>query len=148
VDDRTLQAAEQTGRLLAERGVVVVSGGRSGVSAAVSRGAFEAGGTTIGILPGTDRAEANEWLTVAVATGLGDTRNALVALNGDVVIAFDGAYGTLSELAFALLHHKPVIAVGGWELRRKGVDDTTITRAANADEAVAAALSMLRVPQR
>jgi uncharacterized protein (TIGR00725 family) len=135
-DEATLRAAEHTGRLLAERGIVVVTGGRSGVSAAASKGAFDAGGTTIGILPGDDRSEGNPWLTFSVVTGLGDTRNALVAVNGDAVIAFDGAYGTLSEVAFALLHDKPVIGIGTWELQRAGVNDAAITRVTTPDDAV------------
>jgi uncharacterized protein (TIGR00725 family) len=145
-DGVTLRAAEETGRLLAESGFVVVTGGRSGVSAAASKGAFRAGGTTIGILPGIDRSEGNEWLSLAVVTGLGDTRNALVAMNGDVVVAFDGAYGTLSEIAFALLHHRPVIGVGAWELRRGGVDDSSVTRVATAAEAVAEVVARTTAP--
>jgi uncharacterized protein (TIGR00725 family) len=145
-DDTTLRAAEETGRLLAVAGVVVVTGGRSGVSAAASKGAFEAGGMTVGILPGDDRSEGNEWLSLGVVTGVGDTRNALVALNGDVVIAFDGAYGTLSEIAFALLHRKPVIGLGTWELHRAGIVDAAITRVATPAEAVDRAMSHLRPP--
>jgi uncharacterized protein (TIGR00725 family) len=135
-DDATLRLAEETGRLLGQRGAVIVTGGRSGVSAAASKGAYEAGGTTIGILPSTDRSEGNPWLSLTVVTGMGDTRNALVAMNGDVVIAFDGAYGTLSEIAFALLHDRPVIGVGAWELRRAGLDDAAITRVTTAAQAV------------
>jgi uncharacterized protein (TIGR00725 family) len=142
-DEATLHLAEAVGRLLAQQGVVVVTGGRSGVSAAASKGAFEAGGTTLGILPGSDRSEGNRWLSFAVLTGLGDTRNALVAMNGDVVVAFDGAYGTLSEIAFALLNGTPVIGVGTWALHRGGVDDSSITRVATPEEAVTKAMEQL-----
>ena len=95
---------------------MVVTGGRQGVAAAVCRGAVEAGGLTVGILPGRDRAEANPWVTVAVPTGLGETRNALVVMGADAVIAFPGVYGTLSEVAFALLAGTPVVGLGTWTL--------------------------------
>ena len=94
--------AEEVGRLLAEAGVIVVTGGREGVATAASRGAMEAGGLTVGILPGRDRDEANPWVRVAVPTGLGEMRNALVVMDADAVIAFPGAYGTLTEIAFNL----------------------------------------------
>ncbi len=140
-----LAAAEEVGRGLAAAGAVVVTGGRGGVSEAASKGAVEAGGTTVGILPGTDRSEANPYLTVAVCTGIGLTRNALVAMNGDVVIALDGSFGTLSELAHALLAGTPVVGLGAWHLERESgserddVDDP-ILRVASPAAAVAAAL--------
>jgi uncharacterized protein (TIGR00725 family) len=108
--------AEAVGRLLAEAGVTVVTGGREGVAAAACRGALEAGGMTVGILPGRDRDEANPWVRVAVPTGLGEMRNALVVMDADAVIAFPGAYGTLIELAFALLSNTKVVGLGTWAL--------------------------------
>jgi uncharacterized protein (TIGR00725 family) len=90
------------GRLLGERGHEVVCGGLTGVMEAVCRGASEAGGRTIGILPGEDRSAANEYVDVAVTTGMGNARNALVVLNGDAAIAIDGSTGTLSEIGLAL----------------------------------------------
>jgi uncharacterized protein (TIGR00725 family) len=143
VDGDVAAAAEEVGRRLAEAGVVVVTGGRSGVSEAVSKGATEAGGITIGLLPGTDRSEANPYLTFALSTGMGDIRNALVAMNGDVVIALDGAYGTLSEIAHALLDGKTVVGLGAWELRRDGVEDTAVIRVDSPEAAVQAALEAL-----
>ena len=104
--------AEEVGRLLAEAGVIVVTGGREGVATAASRGAMEAGGMTVGILPGRDRDEANPWVRVAVPTGLGEMRNALVVMDADAVIAFPGAYGTLTEIAFALLANTRVVGLG------------------------------------
>jgi uncharacterized protein (TIGR00725 family) len=101
--------AEEVGRLLAERGCTVVCGGRGEVMAAASRGAKSAGGTTIGILPGTSRAEANEWIDHVVVTGLGHARNAVVAASGDAVIAVGGSYGTLTEIAFARIFGRPVV---------------------------------------
>jgi hypothetical protein len=115
--DDVLVLAEEVGRLLAQRGCVVVTGGRTGVAEAACRGAVLAGGTTVGILPGAARAESNPYVTVAVPTGLGDTRNALVVMDAAAVIALPGAYGTLSELAFALLAGTRVVALsGGWDI--------------------------------
>jgi uncharacterized protein (TIGR00725 family) len=108
--------AEAVGRLLAEAGAIVVTGGREGVAAAASRGAMDAGGLTVGILPGRSRDEANPWVRVAVPTGLGEMRNALVVMDADAVIAFPGAYGTLTEIAFALLANTKVIGLGTWAL--------------------------------
>ncbi|HZP30513.1 MAG TPA: TIGR00725 family protein [Acidimicrobiia bacterium] len=109
-------AAESVGRLLAGRGCVVVCGGLGGVMEAVARGARSAGGTVVGLLPGTDRAEGNEHLTVALGTGMGEMRNALVVRAADVVVAVGGGYGTLSEIAFALRAGVPVVGIGTWEL--------------------------------
>jgi uncharacterized protein (TIGR00725 family) len=136
----TLAAAEDVGRLLAINGAVLVTGGRRGVAEAASRGASEAGGLTVGILPGRDRAEANPWVQVAVPTGLGDTRNALVVMGADAVIALAGQYGTLSEMAFALVAGTPVIALGSWEVALDGRFDESIERAADPADAVARAL--------
>jgi uncharacterized protein (TIGR00725 family) len=108
--------AEEVGRLLATRRAVLVCGGLGGVMEAVSRGAASAGGTVLGILPGSDRGEANEHVTVALATGLGEMRNALVVRAADALIAVGGAYGTLSEISLALRTGVPVVGVGTWEL--------------------------------
>ena len=108
--------AEEVGRLLAQRGAVVVCGGLGGVMEAACRGARDAGGTTVGILPGLDRGAANPHVSVAVPTGLGEARNALVVRAADALIAVGGAYGTLSEIALALKAGKPVIGLGTWEI--------------------------------
>ncbi len=112
--------AEEVGRLLAEAGAVVVTGGLGGVMEAASKGAREAGGTTLGLLPGADRSGANPWLTVAVPTGMGEARNALVARAADGLVAVGGEWGTLSEIALALKAGKPVAGLDSWEL--EGVD--------------------------
>jgi uncharacterized protein (TIGR00725 family) len=104
------------GRALAEAGAVVVCGGLGGVMEAACRGAKEAGGTTVGILPGHDRAEANPYVDVAIATGFGEARNALVVRAADALIAVGGEYGTLSEIALALKARKPVVGLGSWDL--------------------------------
>ncbi len=100
--------------MLAEKGFTVVCGGLGGVMEAVCRGAFLAGGFTVGILPGSDPGEANRWVSLAVPTGMGASRNRIVALAGKVVVAVGGRYGTLSEIAFALDAGKPVCCIGGW----------------------------------
>jgi len=111
-----VEAAELIGRGIAERGDVLVCGGRGGVMAAACRGATANGGITIGILPGTDRSASNEWLTVAIPTGLGELRNGLVVRAADVVVAVGGAYGTLSEVALALKTGVPVIGLRTWDI--------------------------------
>jgi uncharacterized protein (TIGR00725 family) len=130
--------AEEVGRLLADRGCTVVTGGRGEVMAAASRGAKAAGGTTIGILPGEDPAEANQWVDHVVVTGLGHMRNFAVVASGNAVIAVGGRWGTLAEIAFAKLLGRPVVILDpGWEL--EGVD-----RVATPEEAVDFVLSRVR----
>ena len=112
-----LHLAEQLGACLARLGFTVITGGRGGVMAAASRGAAQAGGLTVGIVPSTAHSEGNRWCRVVLPSGLGHARNALTALAGDVVIAVGGAAGTLSELAFASIHGRPIFVLaggGGW----------------------------------
>lgn len=109
-------AAEVVGEELARLGVVVVGGGLGGVMAAACRGAKAGGGTTVGLLPGLDRATANEWVDVAIPTGLGEGRNVLVVRSADAVVALGGAYGTLSEVALALRAGVPVVGWRTWTL--------------------------------
>lgn len=111
VDDQLYDRAREVGRLLGERGHGVVCGGLGGVMEAVCRGAGEGGGDTVGILPGENRRRANEYVDTAVATGMGNARNALVVLNGDAAIAVDGSTGTLSEIALALDYGRPVAGI-------------------------------------
>jgi uncharacterized protein (TIGR00725 family) len=110
--------AEAVGRLLAQRGAVVICGGLGGVMAAVARGAGEAGGVSIGLLPGSDRGDAAPDLTFALPTGLGEVRNALIARCSEAMIAIGGGYGTLSEVGLALRLGRRVAALRSWELRR------------------------------
>jgi hypothetical protein len=122
--------AEEVGRLLAERGCTVVCGGRGEVMAAAARGAKSAGGTTIGILPGDSRTDANEWIDHVVVTGLGPVRNAVVAASGDAVIAVGGSYGTLTEIGFAKILGRPVVIL------EPGLAVEGVQRAATPAEAV------------
>ena len=133
--------AEEVGAALAERGVVVVCGGRGGVMEGACRGAKRGGGTTVGILPGEDRAAANEFVDVAIATGLGEARNALVVRAADALIAIGGSWGTLSEIALAQRAGKRVVGIGTWELASAGGEPVEgIERAGGAAEAVELAL--------
>ncbi|WP_338738536.1 TIGR00725 family protein [Haloplanus salilacus] len=106
------ERAGTVGRLLARRGHVVVCGGLGGVMEAACRGANEAGGETVGILPTADPSDANDYVDTAVATGMGHARNAMVVMNGDAVVAVDGGAGTLSELGFAGVFDRPVAGLG------------------------------------
>jgi uncharacterized protein (TIGR00725 family) len=131
------ERAREIGRLVAERGATIVCGGRSGVMEAAARGATEAGGTAIGILPDEDRNSANEYLTHSVATGTGHARNLAVVCSGDVVIAVGGEYGTLSEIGLALKVGRPVVALESWDLGEH------VSVASSPEEAVAAAFGLL-----
>jgi uncharacterized protein (TIGR00725 family) len=135
--------AEEVGAALAQRGAVLVCGGLMGVMGAACRGAKLAGGTTVGILPGADPAAANPWVDVVIPTGLGEARNTLVVRSAAVVIAVDGEYGTLSEVAFALRLGTPVIGIGTWTLvRPDGKVDTGIVVMENPLEAAEAAVAL------
>jgi uncharacterized protein (TIGR00725 family) len=135
------RAAETVGRGLAEAGAVLVCGGLGGVMEAACRGAKSAGGTTIGILPGTRRDEANPYVDIAIATGLGELRNGLVVRAADALVAVGGEFGTLSEIALALKAGKPVVGLGGWELARAGEPVDAIDRAESPEDAVARVLA-------
>ena len=129
--------AEEVGRLLAERGCTIVTGGLGEVMAAAARGAKSADGTTIGILPGESRGDANEWIDHAVVTGIGHARNLAVAASGDAVIAIGGSWGTLAEIGFAMrLGRRVVVLEPGWDV--EGLE-----RAATPAQAVDAALADL-----
>ncbi len=138
--ESALNAAEEVGRLLAERGATVVCGGLNGVMEAVSRGARQAGGRTIGVLPGDDHEAANEWIDIPIPTGLGYARNAVVVKTGDAVIAIAGAFGTLSEIGHALGDGIPVVGLDTWSLARNGQADESMLQASTPLEAVESAL--------
>ena len=142
-DEELLAAAEEVGRRIAEAGAVVVTGGLSGVMEAASKGASEAGGTAIGVIPTSDPADANEHVTHAVATGVGQARNLAVVGSGDAVIAVGGEWGTLSEIALARKLGKPVVSLQSWPLKNRAGTDLGIDEAESPEEAVDAALSSL-----
>ena len=144
VDEETAGVATELGRQLARRGAVVVCGGLGGVMEAACRGAGAEGGTTVGILPGDDRRQANPWVEVAVPTGMGEARNALVVRTADVVVAVAGEFGTLSEIALALRTGKAVVGLSTWELARGGSPVEAIERAAGPEEAAERAVELAR----
>jgi uncharacterized protein (TIGR00725 family) len=144
VGEEMLSDAEAIGRGIADADAVLVCGGRTGVMEAASRGAADAGGTVIGVLPTTDPADANEHVTHTIATGIGHARNLAVVASGDAVIAIGGEWGTLSEIAFARRLERPVIAIRSWSLDESSDLKTGITRAEDADEAVKTALAAAR----
>ena len=138
-----LATAEALGKSLGEAGCVLVCGGLGGVMNAAAKGAEAAGGVSIGILPGDDRDVASKHLTVTIATGFGEARNAIVARTSDAVIAVGGEFGTLSEIALALKMGSPVIGIGTWELGRDDLDRDPIVRVNDVDEAMRALRSLL-----
>jgi uncharacterized protein (TIGR00725 family) len=108
--------AEELGRAIGGLGATLICGGLTGVMEASCRGAKSAGAKTIGILPGHDQAEANPYVDIPIATGLGYMRNNLVVKNADIVVAIDGKEGTLSEIAFALQMQKPILGIQTWDI--------------------------------
>lgn len=142
--------AEEVGRRLAEAGVAVVCGGRTGVMEAVAGGAAAAGGTVIGIVAGHSVEEANEHCTHVVATGIGHARNLAVVSSGEVTIAIGGEWGTLSEIGFARRLGRTVVALRSWELNgRDGMEGAPgVIPAESAEQAVAAALAAFPLSER
>lgn len=128
--------AREVGREIAARGAVLVNGGRGGVMRSAAQGASEAGGTTIGIIPGYDRAAANEFVEFVIATGMGEARNAIIVATSDAVIALAGEGGTLAEIGFAKKFGRPVVALNSW-LHIPG-----LTRASTPAEAVETAFAL------
>jgi uncharacterized protein (TIGR00725 family) len=142
---RILEWAEEVGQLLARGGATVVTGGLGGVMRAASRGAAGAGGTTIGILPGSDAREANEFVTIPIATGLGVARNLVVVTAADAVLAVGGRHGTLSEIGLALRQGRHVVALSSWRLdsdQRMG--GPSVHRARDPREAAQLALRLAK----
>jgi hypothetical protein len=141
----TLALADEVGAEIARRGAVLVCGGLGGVMEAAARGAKDAGGVTVGILPGIDAGEANDFIDVPVVTGMGEARNVLVVRSSNAVIAIAGSYGTLSEVALALKIGVPVVGLGTWELRSPDGNEPPVIRASSPQEAVAKAMGAVRL---
>ncbi len=139
-DDDLVAQAEEVGRLLAETGATLLSGGLGGVMEAACRGAHGAGGTTVALLPSLDKRDANDFVDVAIPTGMGEMRNALIVRAADAVIAIGGEFGTLSEIAFALKTNTPVVGLGTWDLAKHGQSVNAFPRASSPREAVELAL--------
>ena len=130
VDESTYGTARELGVLLGAHGHELVCGGLGGVMEAVCQGARERGGHTIGILPGSDRGAANEYVETPITTGMGNARNALVVLNGDAAVAIDGGTGTLSELALARDYGRPVAGLDTHRVPDVGIEHVETPRAA------------------
>ena len=128
--------AEDVGRELARRGAVLICGGLTGIMEAACRGARAEGGLTVGILPGNNRNDANQYVSIPILTGIGYARNSIVARSGQAVIAIGGRYGTLSEIAYALQDKIPVIGLGTWVLATSKAKDESIIIAKDASDAV------------
>ncbi len=124
-DQQVYEQAFQSGQELARRGYTVICGGLGGVMEAVCKGARTAGGRTVGILPGDNPAAANPYVDIAIATGLGPGRNLIIIHSAKAVLAINGRYGTLSELAFALQLNKPVVGLGTWNISEKIIAATS-----------------------
>ncbi len=116
VDKEIYDFAYEFGKIAAEKGWTIICGGLSGVMEAVSKGVSEKEGTVIGILPGDDRNSGNRYLSFAIATGLGWIRNSLVVMNGDIIVAINGSYGTLSEISYAFIMGKKVFSYKSWDI--------------------------------
>lgn len=144
-DSELLTLAEQVGRGLAEHGLIIVTGGLHGVMAAACRGASSVGGMTVGLLPGDDRAAGNQWLSVALPTGLGELRNGLVVRAADVIVAVGGSWGTLSEIALAVRTGTPVVALRPWSMTGVGAAPSPVVEAESAADAVAHAVTMITI---
>jgi len=139
--EEVAEMAEEVGRELAKQGAVVICGGLGGVMEAVCRGASEEGGITVGVLPGDDRKNANSCVGIPIVTGIGYARNTIVVKSGQAVIAVNGSYGTLSEIAFAMQYGIPVIGLDTWNLSISGKADDSVIRAKNPKDAVKKAIA-------
>src|SRR4030042_693834 len=136
--------AEEVGQELARRGAILICGGLGGVMEAACKGASAEGGITVGILPGDDRSAANPYVRIPIVTGIGYARNVIVVKSAQAVIAIDGSYGTLSEIAYALQNGIPVIGLNTWSLSLNEQVDDAIIPAQNAREAVDKAIATAR----
>ncbi len=108
------QIAHAIGGIIAKNGAILICGGLDGVMKAASKGAKEAGGMTIGLLPGKDKADANEYIDVAICTTIGFARNAMVAASADIIVALPGSHGTSCEISYGFVYKRPIIDFGGW----------------------------------
>ena len=115
-DNKSLENAEKLGELIAKNDYILVNGGKGGVMEASARGAGKAAGLVIAILPGQSAREANPYVDIAIPTGIGYLRNAMVVLNSDILVAIDGSYGTLSEIAYAGIYEKEILGLDTWDI--------------------------------
>ncbi len=142
ISEPVVKISQEVGKIIAQNNAILVCGGLDGVMKFAAKGAKQAGGTTIGILPYESIDNANPYIDIPIATGLGEARNILVVRNSDVLVAIEGRYGTLSEIAFALKLHKTVIGLNTWELHKRSEIDKKIVKANTPEEAVKKALDI------
>uniref|UniRef100_A0A7C4TFQ3 TIGR00725 family protein n=1 Tax=candidate division WOR-3 bacterium TaxID=2052148 RepID=A0A7C4TFQ3_UNCW3 len=135
--EKNLKIAEEVGALIAKKGAILITGGLGGVMEYASKGAKEAGGLVIGILPGTDKRTANEYVDIPIVTGMNQARNIIIARTADCAIAIDGKYGTLSEIAYCLMFNVPVIGINTWKI------EAPIIQVKSAKEAVSKAFEFI-----
>ncbi len=135
--DKNLKIAEEVGTLIAKKGAILITGGLGGVMEYASRGAKQSGGLVIGILPGTDKRTANEYVDIPIVTGMSHARNTIIARTADCAIAIDGKYGTLSEIAYCFIFNVPVIGINTWKI------DAPIIHVKTAKEAVSKAFEII-----
>jgi uncharacterized protein (TIGR00725 family) len=143
-DEKTAALAEEVGAGLARAGFTLVTGGAFGAMEAASRGAHEAGGTVVGLLPGTDRFAGNQFADITIATGLGHARNLAVVSSADVVVAVGGEWGTLSEIGLAGVVGRPVVLLAGWRLEHAARTPDGTAYAQTPAEAVELAVRLAR----
>jgi len=153
VPSHILKLAYQVGLELGKRGAILVCGGRGGIMETVAKGAKEAGGITIGILPGLTREEANKYIDIAIPTGMGHARNVINVLSGDVVIVIHGGPGTLSEVGLALAYSKPVVVLRGSGgvadlVAGRTIGSSTVYVANSPSEAVKKAIELVEQKKR
>ncbi len=129
-DEKSLKIAEEVGSLIAQKGAVLITGGMGGVMNAASRGAKNANGLVIGILPTDNKAHANPYIDIPIVTGMSEARNIIIARTCDCAVAINGKYGTLSEIAYCLMFNVPVVGINTWDI------GAPIKKASSAAQAV------------
>lgn len=138
-----LNLAYEVGKEIGKNNCMLICGGLSGIMEYASKGAKEEGGLTIGILPGTNKASCNRYVDIPIVTGIGYARNLVVVLSSDVIIAIDGSYGTLSEIAYALQFKKPIIGLYTWNFQYELEPEIPIIRADSPKSAVSLAMAII-----
>lgn len=142
--EETSQLAYEVGRRIGERGAILICGGRGGVMEAAAKGAKSVGGLTVGILPGSSRDEANPYIDIAIVTGIDEARNIVLVRSCHVLIAVEGMYGTLSEIAFACKFGIPVIGLNTWRIDRNGLTKSPIIQVNTPEEGVEKAFQIIQ----
>lgn len=143
-DAHVAAQAREVGERIARAGAILICGGRGGAMEAAAEGAHNAGGVTVGILPGTDLRDANPYIDIPIVTGIGDARNTINILTSEAVIAIHGGYGTLSEIALALKSRRPVVALGSWSIvSPDGEAPRGLVTAQSPEDAVTKALELI-----